>query len=52
MNIFQITQEDIDRLETLDPDDLGTWCFIVNGCYMGFTETREECEELAKGLQT
>ena len=42
MNVFQLTQVDVERSSTLEPEDVGTWCFIVNGCFFGFFPTREE----------
>jgi hypothetical protein len=42
MDIFQLTQADIDRSSTLDADDVGKWCFLVRGCLFGFFPTREE----------
>lgn len=46
MNIFQIAQEDIDRSSTLDQEDLGKWVYIMNGCIMGFAESRDELEDM------
>ena len=42
MNVFQLTQADIERSSTLEPEDVGTWCFLVRGCLFGFFPTREE----------
>jgi len=47
MDVFQLTQADIDRSSTLDAEDVGTWCFIINGCFFGFFPTREAAERLA-----
>ncbi|MFN6475341.1 hypothetical protein [Nostoc sp. DedQUE07] len=41
MKVFQITQADIDISSTLEPDDLGKWCYIVQGTFQGFFSTEE-----------
>lgn len=40
--LFQLTEEDIERSSSLEPADVGRWCFELNGCIQGFFETREE----------
>lgn len=42
MTIFQITQADIDVSSTLEAEDLGKWCFICQGCIVGFFLTQEK----------
>ena len=42
--IFQITEDDLRRWESLDRDDLGKWCFLVRKALCGFKQTREEAE--------
>ena len=42
MQIFQISLEDVERSSTLEPEDIGLWCFIINGCIQGFARSREE----------
>ena len=44
LQLVQLTEEDVRRSSTLDPEDAGKWCFIVQGCIMGFFDTREEAE--------
>lgn len=41
-NVFQITQEMIDASSTLTKEDLGLWCYMLNGRYHGFTSTKAE----------
>ncbi|MHC5755432.1 MAG: hypothetical protein ACYTXF_33285 [Nostoc sp.] len=41
MKVFQITQADIDRSSTLEAEDLGKWCYIVQGAMQGFFSTEE-----------
>jgi len=43
--IFQVTGSDLLRYD-LDPEDLGTWCFVMNGCIMGFASSRDEAEDM------
>lgn len=45
MIIFQVSAEDIERSSTLEAEDLGKWCFTMNGCVMGFFDTRDEAED-------
>lgn len=42
--IVQLTEEDI-LCFALDPVEMGTWCFISDGTFKGFYETRKECED-------
>lgn len=44
LQLVQLTEEDVKHSSTLDPEDAGKWCFIVQGCLMGFFDTREEAE--------
>lgn len=46
MNIFQVTEADVRRSMVLDPNDIGLWCFKMNGCICGFAETREAAEDM------
>lgn len=43
--IVQITQEIVDASHDLAAHNVGEWCFILGGRYMGFFATRERCEE-------
>jgi len=43
--IFQLTEEDVERSSTLEPEDIGKWCYLINGCIMGFHNTKEEAEK-------
>ena len=43
--IFQITEEDLEWSSTLEPGDVGLWCWIESGCYQGFCDSREKAEE-------
>ena len=38
--IFQITPEMVERSSTLEPQDIGLWCFIYKGRYRGFASTK------------
>ena len=42
--IFQIDTTMIERSSTLEPRDIGTWCFLVDGTYQGFYRSRREAE--------
>lgn len=48
--VFQLTEEDVVRSSTLDPEDVGKWCFLMNGCIMGFFDSREECADRVANL--
>ena len=50
--IFQITPEMVERSSTLEPQDIGLWCFIVRGCYHGFCPTKGEAYLKAKAIFT
>jgi len=43
--IFQVTNEDIIRHD-LDPNDLGTWCWVMNGCIQGFARSRDDARDM------
>jgi hypothetical protein len=43
--IFQLTEEDVIR-HNFDPEDVGTWCFVMNGCVLGFAGSRDEAEDM------
>jgi hypothetical protein len=43
--VFQITEDDLRRWGTLEPEDLGKWCYLVNGALCGFKSTRAEAED-------
>jgi len=40
--LFQINQTMIAASSTLTKQDLGLWCFLINGRYHGFCSTRGE----------
>lgn len=44
--IFQIKPEDLKKDSSLNSKDIGKWCFLSQGCYIGFCHTREKAEEL------
>lgn len=44
MTIYQLTEEDVERSSTLEPTDIGKWCFLVCGCHQGFFDSRDELE--------
>jgi hypothetical protein len=44
--IYQLTEDDIIRSSTLDDSDVGKWVWVMNGCICGFTDTREEAEDM------
>ena len=48
--VFQLTGEDVARSSTLDPEDVGKWCFLMNGCIMGFFDSHEECTDRVANL--
>lgn len=50
--VFQITKEMVERSSTLEPQDIGLWCFIVRGCYHGFCPTKGEAYLKAKAIFT
>ena len=50
MEVFQLTQADVERSSTLEPEDVGTWCFLVRGCLFGFFPTREEAHAKLKSV--
>lgn len=43
--IYQITDDDLERFETLDPDDVGRLYIIVCDCIQ-FVESEEQGQEL------
>jgi hypothetical protein len=45
MFVFQITEDELRRFGTLEPEDLGKWCYLVNGAICGFKMTRVEAED-------
>jgi hypothetical protein len=49
--VVQIT-DDVARSSTMDAADIGTWCFIMNGCLMGFFETEAACRDRVNQLMT
>jgi len=44
--IYQLTEDDLGRSSTLEDCDLGKWVWVMNGCICGFTDTREEAEDM------
>ena len=50
--VVQITADDVARSSTMDTTDIGTWCFIMNGCLMGFFETEAACRDRVNQLMT
>jgi len=51
MHIVQINKDDIELSSTLEIEDIGLWCIIINGSYQGFEETKEDIEKLYKLMQ-
>lgn len=43
--IFQLTEDDVLR-HNFDPEDVDTWCFVMNGCVLGFAGSRDEAEDM------
>lgn len=43
-HIVQITEREVQQSLSLNPADIGKWCILMNGCYNGFWNTREEAE--------
>ena len=41
-NVFQVNHHDVVDVPTLKSSDVGKWCFIIEGCLMGFCNTRAE----------
>lgn len=48
--VFQITKEMVERSSTLEPQDVGLWCFIIRGYYHGFCSTKGEAYLRAKAI--
>ena len=46
MSIIKITTDEVELSSTLETDDIGYWCLLVNGSYQGFCDTKEEVQEL------
>ena len=44
--IFPIDTTMIEESSTLEPGDIGKWCFYNNGELCGFCKTRKEAEKL------
>ena len=51
MRIFQLTAEDVERSSTLEPADIGKWCYLNNGGIEGFFATKEEAETRLAGVE-
>lgn len=49
-NLFQLTAEHIDRSDTLEAEDIGKWCFVLNGCFQGFWTDYEEAQKAMKQI--
>jgi len=50
--VVQISADDVARSSTMDETDIGTWCFIMNGCLMGFFGSEEACRDRVNQLMT
>ena len=48
--IFQITKEMVERSSSLTKQDIGSWCFIVDGQFHGFASTKSEAALLRTTL--
>lgn len=48
--IHQISADDVSR-HNLEANDEGRYVFVLHGCLMGFTTTREEAENLVARLE-
>lgn len=44
-NIFKITESDLLRYD-LDPEDLGTWCWDMNGKIQGFANSYNDAVDM------
>jgi len=51
MQIIQISEDDVELSSTLESEDAGLWCIIINGSYQGFEDTKEDIEKLYKLMQ-
>ena len=49
-SVFQITTEMAERSSTLEKGDIGLWCFLIRGCYHGFSKTKGEAYLSAKAV--
>lgn len=48
LSIVQITDADVQRSSTLEAEDVGRWCFVLNEALVGFYASREEAEHRAR----
>lgn len=44
--IYQLSEQDVLRSSTLDDRDVGKWVWVANGFIQGFTDTREEAQDM------
>jgi hypothetical protein len=42
--VVQLTEADVWRSSTLEPQDQGKWCFIVSGTLQGFFANQADAE--------
>lgn len=50
--VVQISADDVARSSTMDESDIGTWCFIMNGCLMGFFGSEADCRDRVNQLMS
>lgn len=48
--IHQLTADDIARSSTLEPEDVGKWVWVANGCLQGFADSHEEAQDMLSRL--
>lgn len=52
IRIVQIDHDDVERSSTLEAEDAGKWCLLINGAYQGFWDTYEEAAKAKAGLES
>ena len=53
--VFMLTEEDVERSDTLTDDDIGLWALLVNGAIIQTSENKSEilsAQRSAEGLPT
>lgn len=48
--IVKISEEDVERSSTLEPEDIGKFCLVINGTFQGFWESKPDQETINKIL--
>ena len=49
--LTQITEEDVERSSTLEPEDVGKGCLIIHGTFQGFWESKPDSETINEILE-